>query len=102
MPIMEISIVPIGTKRASISRYVASCEEVLRNIKGIKAQLTAMCTIVEADSLKKLFEVAQKMHNKAFLLGVKRVLTEIKIDDRRDKKISIENKVASVRRKLHI
>ncbi|MCM8771351.1 MAG: MTH1187 family thiamine-binding protein [Candidatus Omnitrophica bacterium] len=99
---MEISIIPIGTKKTSISRYVAFCEEVLKNIKGIRAQLTAMGTIVEADSLKKLFTVAQKMHKKALSHGVKRVLTNITIDDRLDKKTSIEGKVESVRRKLHL
>ncbi len=102
MPIMEISIVPIGTKNTSMSKFVASCEEALKDMRGIKGQLTAMGTIVEADSLKKLFAVAQKMHKRALSQGVKRVLTNITIDDRLDKKISIEGKIESVRRKLHI
>lgn len=102
MPIMEISIVPIGTKNTSMSKFVASCEGALKKMRGIKGQLTAMGTIVEADSLKKLFAVAQKMHQRALSQGVKRVLTNITIDDRLDKKISIEGKIESVRRKLHI
>lgn len=99
MPIMEISVIPIGTKTASISKYVASSERVIKKTK-IKSQITAMGTIVESGSLDKLFSVAQKMHKKAFSCGVKRVLTNITIDDRRDKKASIESKVESIKKKL--
>lgn len=102
MPIMEISIIPIGTKETSISEYIAFCEEAIRNTKGIKAQLTAMGTIIEAPTLKKLFGIAERMHKEAFLHGIKRVITDIKIDDRRDKKTSIESKVESVARKMRI
>jgi len=59
-----------------------------------------MGTIVESDSLDKLLGISQKMHQKAFLAGAKRVLTNISIDDRRDKKTSITEKVESVKRKL--
>lgn len=101
MPIMEISIVPIGTKKTSISKYVAFCEEAIRSAKGIKAQITAMGTIIEASSIRKLFGIAQKMHQEAFRHGAKRILTDIKIDDRHDKKATIEDKVESVTRKIH-
>lgn len=100
MPIMEISVIPIGTKTPSISKYVASSEKILRRVKDARSQITAMGTIVEAPSLKELFDIAQKMHKKAFSNGVKRVFTSIAIDDRRDKKISIEGKVVSVKEKL--
>ncbi|MDH5662288.1 MAG: thiamine-binding protein [Elusimicrobiota bacterium] len=41
MPIMEISIVPLGTKTASVSKYIAKVLKVLKNEKSIKYQLTA-------------------------------------------------------------
>lgn len=102
MPIMEISIVPIGTKKTSISAYVAACEKILTKEKGIKAQLTAMGTIVETPTLEKLFSVAAKMHKAGLSHGVKRVLTNITIDDRLDKKPTIKGKIESVRKKLHL
>jgi uncharacterized protein YqgV (UPF0045/DUF77 family) len=40
------------------------------------------------------------MHEQPFLQGVVRVSTSIRIDDRRDKKGTIEGKVRSVREKL--
>jgi uncharacterized protein (TIGR00106 family) len=59
-----------------------------------------MGTIVEAESLNKLFELAEKMHEKPFNKDVKRVVTTIKIDDRRDKKLSIQGKLNSVYNKV--
>ncbi|MGE4358124.1 MAG: MTH1187 family thiamine-binding protein [Candidatus Omnitrophota bacterium] len=100
MPIMNISILPLGTKDASLSKYIASAERVLLKEKNIKTQITAMGTIVEAKSINKLLEIAQKMHKAVIACGVKRLLTKIEIDDRRDKKISIEGKIKSVKEKL--
>ena len=100
MPIMEISIIPVGTKTASLSKYVAACEAALMAKNRIKAQLTAMGTIVEADSIGALLDIAGEMHKRVLWAGAKRVVTTIKIDDRLDKKATIESKVASVRRKI--
>lgn len=100
MPIMEISIVPVGTGCTSISDYVALSDEILRNVKDIKSEITAMGTLVESSSLHELFDIAEKMHKKALSTGTKRILTNISIDDRLDKKLSLEGKVESVRKKL--
>lgn len=100
MPIMEISIVPLGTKSPSVSAYVASCIEVLGRQRNIRYELTAMGTIIEAKRLATLLRVAEEMHDDVFSRGVRRVVTTIKIDDRRDKVPSIEGKVKSVRQKM--
>ena len=100
MPIMEISIVPLGTKTASVSKYVASSIEVLKKEKGIKYKLTSMGTIVEADSVERLLGIASRMHKRILNSGIKRVVTTIKIDDRKDKKLTMAKKMKSVRKKL--
>ena len=100
MPIMEISVLPLGTKRVSVSRYVASSIEILKKEKGIKYKLTSMGTIIEADSVKRLLDIATKMHNRVFNRRIKRVVTTLKIDDRRDKKLTMAKKIKSVRKKL--
>ena len=99
MPIMEISIVPLGTKSPSVSHYVADCLKLLDKEEGIKYQLTAMGTIIEADSVKALLLLAEKMHTSVLDKDVYRVVTTIKIDDRRDKQLSIEGKIQSVQAK---
>ena len=96
MPIMEISIVPVGTKTPSVSKYIVRVLKVLKNEKNIKYQLTAMGTIIEASSLDKLLAIAKRMHKTVLNSGVNRIVTTIKIDDRRDKSLTIEGKLKSI------
>jgi uncharacterized protein (TIGR00106 family) len=98
MAIMEISIVPIGTKETSLSSYVADCIRVLKKAK-VPFELSAMGTNVEGD-LKKLIDIALKMHQVPFKKGARRVATTIKIDDRRDKKGTLSGKKKAVQDKL--
>ena len=98
MAIIEISVVPIGTKDTSLSPYVADCIRILKEKKVIY-ELTAMGTNIEGD-LKDLIKVALKMHEAPFKKGSRRVVTTIKIDDRRDKVGTLSGKKRAVRRKL--
>jgi uncharacterized protein (TIGR00106 family) len=100
MPIMEISIVPLGTGTASVSRYVAEAVKVLKKQKGIKYELTSMGTIIEADSVGKLLVIAGKMHKTVLKDKIKRVVTTIKIDDRKDRKLTAKGKIKSVQKRL--
>ena len=99
MAMVEVSIVPVGTLTPSVSQYVAGAVQILQNEPDIKYELTAMGTIIEGD-LERLLNLAGRMHGSAFDAGVMRVVTTIKIDDRRDKPSSINGKVAAVKRKL--
>ncbi len=99
MAIAEISIVPLGTKTPSVSKYVARAVKVLQQEKDIKYEITAMGTIIEGD-LDKILMVAKKMHEATFNEGVARVITTIKIDERRDKALSMKGKLDSLRREL--
>lgn len=99
MAIAEITIIPIGTGSTAISNYVAACHEVLKKENRIKYQLTPMGTILEGD-LEVIFEAIRKLHEVPFEKGAMRVSTSIKIDDRRDKQASMEQKLKSVKEKL--
>lgn len=101
MAILEISIVPIGTKATSLSHYVADCIKVLRKEKKVKYELTSMGTNMEG-KLHDLIRIALKMHEVPFKKGAPRVLTTVKIDDRRDKKGTLEGKKKAVEKKLGI
>jgi uncharacterized protein (TIGR00106 family) len=98
MAILEISVVPIGMKGSSLSPYVADCIRVLQKEK-VHFEMTAMGTNVEGD-LKKLLKIAAKMHEVPFRKGAPRVVTTLKIDDRRDKKGTLAGKKKSVQDKL--
>ena len=100
MPIMEISIVPLGTETTSVSKYITGSIKSLEENKDIKYKLTPMGTIIKADSVEKLFNIATKMHHSVLEKDINRVVTTIKIDDRKDKKLTMSSKVKSVQEKL--
>lgn len=95
MPIMEISVVPLGTSSVSVSETVKKALKGLKDEPDMEYTLTAMGTIIRADSVNRLLVAAEKMHAAA-LQDAQRVNTSIKIDDRKDKPLSIRGKVASV------
>jgi len=94
--IVELSIVPLGTATPALSRYVAACLEPLKSAHDVRYQITPMGTVVEGP-LERVLELAVKMHEVPFSLGAQRVLTQIKIDDRRDRMPRMEDKVAAVK-----
>jgi uncharacterized protein (TIGR00106 family) len=97
MPIVEFVIVPLGER--SLSRYVAEVIKLLER-RGIKYQLTPMSTIIEVPTVKDAFDVIGEAHELMFRLGAERVSTTIRIDDRRDKEVHMEDKVKSVMDKV--
>ena len=94
MAIAELSVVPIGTESTSLSSYVSACLKVLEG-SGLTYEVHGMGTIIEGP-LEDLFEVMLKMHEVPFEAGALRVVTTIKIDDRRDKEASAKEKVKAV------
>jgi len=100
MAILEISVVPIGTKETSLSSYVAECLRILKREK-VRYELTSMGTNIEGD-LRDLLRIALKMHEAPFRKGAARVSTTLKIDDRRDKKGTLFGKKRAVKNKLRI
>jgi len=95
--VAEVSIVPVGTADAGISRYVAASLEVLESRKDLSYRLTPMGTVIEGP-LDKVLDVIRDMHEIPFNKGAQRVVTSIKIDDRRDKTATMISKLESVRK----
>ena len=98
MALLEISVVPVGTGKTSIGDYIADVIRVCQK-KKVKYRLTDMGTIIEG-SARDLFTLARMLHETPFRRGVKRVVTTISIDDRRDKRVRLEDKVSSVLTRL--
>ena len=99
MAMIDISVVPIGTSGPSVSEYVAGAVRILKNEPGIKYEITAMSTVIEGD-LEYLLSLVKRMHDSAFNSGIQRVVTTVRIDERRDKSLTIEGKKEAVRKKL--
>jgi uncharacterized protein (TIGR00106 family) len=98
MAVVELSIIPIGVESTSLSSYVAGAIKVLEK-SSLQFELTAMGTIISGD-LDEILKTVRLMHESFFTAGAMRVLTQIRVDDRRDRKASPEQKIRSVMEKL--
>ena len=103
MAIVDVVVIPVGTEGPSVSKYIAEIQTKLKEYKNqgkIDYQLTPMNTLIEGD-LKDLFEVVQAIHELPFDKGLDRVCTNIRIDDRRDKSRTMNDKLKSVENHLN-
>jgi uncharacterized protein (TIGR00106 family) len=98
MALMEISVLPLGLGGPSVGEYIA---ELIRYLEkaNIPHDLTDMGTLVQGDAAS-LLKVAQALHELPFDRGVKRVVTHITIDDRRDKEVLLGDKSKAVKTRL--
>jgi uncharacterized protein (TIGR00106 family) len=98
MAVVEVSIVPLGVQGTSLSKHVAKAVRILQE-SSLQYELTAMGTIISGD-LDDIWKVVRKMHESCFESGVARVLTQLRIDDRRDRVGTPDQKIRSVMEKL--
>ena len=99
MAIVELTVCPLGTGETSASKYVAGAQKVLADQDKVKFMLNPMGTVMEGD-IDEIFALIRKIQEDVFDKGVDRVYSIIKVDDRRDKISSMEQKLASVNSKL--
>ena len=95
MIIAQLSIAPLG-KGTSVSNYVKIVIETLKK-EQVKFQTNAMATVIEIQDLATLFHAVQKAHLAVAAAGAERIITELKIDDRRDKEATMKSKVNSLK-----
>lgn len=98
MAIVAVSIAPVG-EGVSVGRHVAEALRVLAAQDRIRYQVGPMFTTLEGD-LDEILALIRRMQEAVFAAGAVRVSTVIKIDDRRDRPVSMEEKVASAGRFL--
>jgi uncharacterized protein (TIGR00106 family) len=92
--IAEFSVAPVGVG-VSMSQHVARCLTIVEE-SGLDYRLTAMGTILEGD-WDEVMRVIQRCHS-AVLEDAPRVLTTIRIDDRKGARDVLERKVSNVER----
>jgi uncharacterized protein (TIGR00106 family) len=98
MALMEISVVPLGLGNPSVGDHISALVDYLRK-NNIPYRLTDMGTVIEG-SPAKLLEWARLLHELPFEKGVQRVITHITLDDRRDKRVALGDKISSVEARL--
>jgi len=103
--LVELAVDPIGTDSTSESDFIVAAERVLRQAiaagSSFQYQIGPMSTTIEGELYQVLSLVGQ-MHEAAFSEGAKRVLSTLRIDDRRDREPSISPHVDIVEKKLAV
>jgi uncharacterized protein (TIGR00106 family) len=94
--IVDLCVVPLGVG-VSVSRYVAACERVLVEA-GLEHRLHAYGTNVEGE-WDEVFAAIRRCHEEVHALGAPRIHTNLKLGTRTDRPQSMDDKVASVRRR---
>ena len=98
MAIMHLTVIPLGTGSPSVGDYVVEIQKILAK-SGFPFELTDMGTIIEGKT-EDLLQLAARLAQAPFTRGIERVVTQISLDDRRDKKVAIGTKKASVAERL--
>ena len=96
----EFSIVPVGTGETSVSRYVAAAIGAFRDMEGLTFEVLPMGTVLAAGELGTILEAVRRAHEAVVKMGAKRVTSTLRIDDRRDKPRTMQDKVDAIKRHL--
>jgi uncharacterized protein (TIGR00106 family) len=99
----EISVIPIRIRSettTSMSKEIAAAFDAIQKIKGLKTMLTPMGTQIESNNFANILQAIEVAHQAVRTAGAKRIMSTIRIDERLDKSISLEEKVESVMEKI--
>jgi uncharacterized protein (TIGR00106 family) len=96
MATAEITVLALGRADVSASPYVAEIQRRLAAQTRVRYELHAMGTSLEG-STEDVLAVVAELHRVPFELGAPRVYTVLKLDERRDREQTLDEKVASVR-----
>ena len=94
----EIALIPVGTGTPSISRIVADSIKVIEK-HGLKYAVTPTGTNVEGD-MGSILDTVREMNEVPFREGADRVVLLLRLDDRRDRPISLAYEQQSVEEKM--
>ena len=99
MATADLTVIALGRADASASRYIAEIQRRLERQDRVRYLLHAMGTSLEGTT-EDILAVVAELHAVPFELGIPRVYSVLKLDERRDREQTLEDKVESVRRLL--
>ena len=100
MATADLTVIGLGRSDPSAGEYIAEIQRRLAAQDRVKYRLHAMGTSLEG-STEDVLRLVGELHAVPFELGVPRVYTVLKLDERRDKEQTLDDKVASVERLLN-
>ena len=99
MATADLTVIALGRAEASASAYIAEIQRRLAAQDRVRYVMHAMGTSLEGSTADILAVVAE-LHAVPFEMGIPRVYSVLKLDERRDKEQTLSDKVASVERLL--
>jgi len=96
--IVELSVVPVGTGETSVSAYVKAAVKIIEET-DLDYEVNSMGTCVQGE-WDEIFSTLKAVHDELAKMGCNRIVTTVKIDDRRDKFETMDAKVAAVEEDL--
>ncbi|MCW5212217.1 MTH1187 family thiamine-binding protein [Desulfobulbus sp. TB] len=98
MAFMQITVLPMETGTSSLSQYIAALQEILQE-QDADYEINDMGTVINGTPAT-LFRLAEKLHSCPFEYNeeyrVQRVITQITLDERRDKTQGLGEKKEAV------
>ena len=94
MILAQLSVFPVG-EGTSLSRFVKKGIQVIKD-SGYTYNVGGLSTAVETPDMDSLFDLVKKIRQAHLDEGAKRVLIDLKVDDRHDKNATIQSKIGSV------
>jgi uncharacterized protein (TIGR00106 family) len=95
----DLTVIGLGRADASASKYIAEIQRRLAAQDRVRYALHAMGTSLEGETAD-ILAVVGELHAVPFELGLPRVYSVLKLDERRDKPQTLADKVTSVERLL--
>jgi uncharacterized protein (TIGR00106 family) len=100
MATADLTVIALGRADASASKYIAEIQRRLAAQDRVKYVLHAMGTSLEGPT-NDILDLVKELHAIPFKMGIPRVYSVLKLDERRDKDQTLEDKVRSVERQLN-
>lgn len=95
MATAELTVISLGRADPGASAYVAEIQRHLAAQDRVAYEMHAMGTNLEGET-GDILALVGRLHAVPFTLGIPRVYTVLKLDERRDKASGLAAKVASV------
>ena len=99
MATADLTVLALGRPEVGASEYIAEIQRRLAAQDRVRYRMHAMGTSLEG-STADILAVVGELHAVPFDMGVQRVYTVLKLDERRDKPQTLADKVKSVEERL--
>ena len=95
MATADLTVIALGRAEASASAYIAEIQRRLAAQDRVRYEMHAMGTSLEGATAD-ILAVFGELHAVPFEMGIPRVYSILKLDERRDREQTLEDKVSSV------